>query len=365
VVIIGGGVAALEVALALQQLSPDLTTRTVVAPNEEYIVRAQTVREPFAFPEADHYPIAPILRDAGATLMVDALERVDTAAQTITTKSGAEVPYDSLVLALGAQAQTRYEHAITVDHRSMAPVLRGVLEAVDAAAIRSVAFVTPTGPAWPLPLYELAYMTARRARERGIPLITTLITPEDRPMMLFGMEASKAVAHLLNDGGVEVVSSSEAEVLTPQQIVFFPGERRLQADRVIALPELIGPAIEGVPHDEHGFVPVDAHGRVTGAPGVFAAGDVTSYLIKHGGFSAQQADAVAEAVAAAAGEIIEPNPVEGLLRGMFITGGEPFYLSARFEGGHAFDSVFTSEPTATPESKIAARYLSQYLDQVA
>ncbi len=365
VVIVGGGVAALEAALALRQLSPDRTTRTVVAPNEEYVVRAQSVREPFEFPEADHYPLAPIVRDAGATLLVDALDHVDTAARTITTTGGKEVPYDSLVLALGARPHARYEHAATVNFRSMASVLAGILHEVDTAAIRSVAFVTPTGPAWPLPLYELAYMTARRAQDRGVQLLTTLITPEDRPMMLFGTVASKGVARLLHQGGVEVVTSSEAEVPSPDEIVISPGQRRMPVDRVVALPELVGPAIVGVPHDEHGFVPVDDHGRVIGVPGVFAAGDATASLIKHGGFSAQQADAVAEAIAAEAGEIIDPQPVEGLLRGMFITGDAPWFLSARLEGGHAYDSVFTTEPTATPEGKVAARYLSQYLTQVA
>lgn len=365
VVIVGGGVAALEAALALQQLSPDRTTRTVVAPNDEYVVRAQTVREPFAAAPADHYPLAPIVRDAGAELLVDALGQVNAAAKTITTTGGQEVPYDSLVLALGCRAHSRYDHAITVDPRSMEEVMRGMLSDLDAGAIRNIAFVTPTGPAWPLPLYELAYLTARRAAERDLQLTTTLVTPEDRPMLLFGMVASNGVTRLLHDGGVEVVTSSEAEVPSPHEVVISPGQRRLQVDRVIALPELVGPAITGLAHDEHGFLPVDDHGRVQGAPGVFAAGDVTARPFKHGGYSAQQAGAVAEAIAADAGEILEPQPVEGLLRGMFITGDAPLYLSARLEGGHAYDSVFTTEPTATPEAKIAARYLSQYLEQVA
>ncbi|MDO9174671.1 MAG: FAD-dependent oxidoreductase, partial [Actinomycetota bacterium] len=286
-------------------------------------------------------------------------------AKTITTTGGQEVAYDSLVLALGCRAHARYEHAITVDPRSMDETLRDMLQDVDSGAIRSVAFITPTGPAWPLPLYELAYLTARRASDQGVQLTTTLVTPEDRPMMLFGMIASNGVTRLLHDGGVEVITSSEAEVPSSQDVVISPGQRRLQVDRVIALPELVGPAVAGLPRDEHGFIPVDDHGRVTGVPGVFAAGDATARPVKHGGFSAQQADAVAEAIAAEAGEVLDPQPVEGLLRGMFITGDAPRYLSARLQGGHAYDSVFTTEPTATPEGKIAARYLSQYLEQVA
>jgi sulfide:quinone oxidoreductase len=361
VVIVGGGVAALETALALQRLSPERTARTIVAPNADYVVQAQTVREPFALPAADRYPLASIVGDAGATLVAEALARVDAAARTITTTEGAVIPYDSLVLALGASPRTRYEHAVTVAPHAMAPTLRGVLDDIDAGTIRSIAFLTPTGPSWPLPLYELAYLTARHARERGIRLATTLVTPEDVPLSLFGSAASRAIERLLLDGGVDVVASSEAEVPNPGEFVLSPGERRVHVDRIIALPELLGPAIPGTPHDAHGFLPVDPHGRVIGVEGIYAAGDATSYRIKHGGFSAQQADAVASLIASTIGEDVEAHPVGGDLRGMFITGGAPLFFSARFEGGHAYDSTVTPEPTVEPERKISARYLSEYL----
>ena len=365
VVIVGGGVAALEAALALRQLAPDRTLCTVIAPNQEYVVRAQTVRAPFAFPEADHHPVAPIVEAAGATLLVDALERVDTQAQVVVTRGGEQLHYDSLILALGAAPRERYEHALTVNSHTIQPVLEEVLAAVDAGEIQDIAFVTPTGPSWPLPNYELAYMTARRAREQGIRLNTTLITPEDEPLSLFGAEASRTISRLLEDGGVHVMTSSEAEVPSEREVLVSPGQRRLRVDRVLALPELLGPNIPGVPADQYGFVPVDEHGRVKGRPGVYAVGDVAAHRIKHGGFAAQQADAAAQMIAAAAGADVEAEPVDRVLRGMFITGGDPIYVSVRFEGGHAWDSVVTSEPTVDPQHKVSARYLTEYLDRVA
>jgi sulfide:quinone oxidoreductase len=363
VVIVGGGVAALEAALALRALAPDRTLCTVIAPNDEYVVRAQTVRAPFAFPEADRHPVAPIVEAAGARLLADSLDRVDTEARVVVTVGGEQLSYDSLVLALGAAPRERYEHALTVNSHTIQAVLDGVLKAVDASEIRDIAFVTPTGPAWPLPNYELAYMIARRARERGIPLNTTLITPEDEPLSLFGADASRKLSRMLQDGGVHVMSSSEAEIPSEHEVLVSPGQRRLRVDRVLALPELLGPNIPGVPADQYGFIPVDEHGRVIGAPGVYAVGDVAAHRIKHGGFAAQQADAAAQVIAAAAGVDIEPEPVDRVLRGMFITGGDPIYVSVRFEGGHAWDSVVTDEPTVDPQHKISARYLSAYLDQ--
>ena len=362
VLIVGGGVAALEAALALRQLAPDHTTRAVIAPNDDYVVRPQTVREPFSYPAAERHPIAPIVQAAGADLIVDALDRVDVETATVHTKGGLVRTYDSLVLAIGARTVDRYEHGITVDHRNLASALSDLLGDIDAGVVRSIAFVVPGILVWPLPIYELALMTAQRASDAGKKLDVTLISPEDRPLALFGMQASRGVARLLHERGVELEMSADAEIPHGRQVVLNPGERRLHVDAVVTMPELVGPALPGVPCDAHGFIPVDEHGRVVGAPGVYAAGDAVAYPTKQGGVSAQQADAVCEHIAQVAGEAIEPAPFEAMLRGTLLTGAAPVFLSARVSGGHAFDSLIGDEPLWNPPSKISARYLSPYLE---
>ena len=47
--------------------------------------------------------------------------------------------------------------------------------------------------AWPLPIYELALMTAARAQEMNIELSITIATPEDAPLAIFGLGVSQAV----------------------------------------------------------------------------------------------------------------------------------------------------------------------------
>ena len=81
-------------------------------------------------------------------------------------------------------------------------------------------------------------------------------------------------------------------------MVINPGDRRLHVDRVIALPELYGPCVRGIPLSEHGFLRVDPYGRVLDAEGVYAAGDCTEFPVKHGGVGSQQADVVAQSIAA-------------------------------------------------------------------
>jgi len=359
--IVGGGVAALETALALSQLAPGRVATTIVAPNADFVYRPLTVREPFAYPPAARYPLAPIARDAGAELLADELAWVDPDRRLLHTKGGRTLEYDALVLALGARAHARYAHATTIDDRRMDATLQGLMQDVDTGYVRSIAFLSPGRMAWPLPLYELALMTAARAYDMNVALRSTIVTPEDAPLAIFGAAASEAVTELLTRRQIEVASSAYAEVPRAGHIAINPGDRALEVDRVVALPELYGPSVRGVPLGQHGFVRVDQHGRVPDVEGIYAAGDAVDFPVKHGGISSQQADAVAESIAARAGTPVTPQPFHPVVRGMLLTGDRPLYISAHITGGHGFSSEVTDAPTWSPPSKIAARYLAPYL----
>jgi sulfide:quinone oxidoreductase len=361
--IVGGGVAALETALALSQLAPGRVATTVLAPNPDFVYRPLTVREPFAYPPATRYPLAPIVHDAGAELLADELAWVEPDRRVAHTKGGRALEYDVLVLALGARAQARYAHATTIDDRRMEATLQGLIQDVDTGYVRSIAFLSPGRMAWPLPLYELALMTAARAYDMNVALKSTIVTPEDAPLAIFGSAASEAVAELLARRQIEVVTSAYAEVPRAGHITINPGDRRLEVDRVLALPELYGPSVRGVPLGQHGFLRVDPHGRVPDVDGIYAAGDAVDFPVKHGGISSQQADAVAESIAALAGAPLTPTPFHPVIRGMLLTGERPLYISAHITGGHGFSSEVTDAPTWSPPSKIAARHLAPYLTE--
>lgn len=364
VVIAGGGVAALETAIALAELAGDRIATTVIAPNDQFAYRPLSVREPFAYAPARRYPVARIVADAGAELVADELEWVDPDAHTLHTASGRELEYDALVLALGAHAKPRYSHAITIDDRRLDEILHGLIQDVEGGYVHSVAFVAAGRMAWPLPLYELALMTAARAYDMDVNLAVTIVTPEDAPLAIFGTAASDAVSERLTRANVQVLGSAYAEVPSAGEVVVNPGDRRLRVDRVVALPELYGPEIRGIPLGEHGFIRVDPHGHVAEAQDLYAAGDATAFAIKHGGIGSQQADAVAEAIAASAGAAIEPAPFQPVIRGMLLTGERPLYLMARITGGHGFSSEVADTPLWSPPSKIASRFLAPYLDRL-
>jgi sulfide:quinone oxidoreductase len=364
VVIVGGGVAALETVLALHELAPEQITTTVIAPNDEFVYRPMTVREPFAYAPARRYPLAQVVGDAGAELLADQLAWVEPDKHVLHTEAERTIEYDALVLALGARAVPRYEHAITIDDRHLDETMHGLLQDIEGGYVDSVAFVSPGRMPWQLPLYELALMTAGRAYDMSVELRTTIITPEDSPLAIFGPTASAAVAQRLEQAHIAAITSAYAEIPRVGEIVVNPGDRHLHFKRVVALPELYGPAIRGLPLGEHGFLRTDPYGRVRDVADVYAAGDAVDFPIKHGGIGAQQADVVAQSIAALAGAPVTPEQFDPIIHGMLLTDGKPMYLSAKITGGQGFSSEIADTQTWQLPGKIAAKYLAPYLERL-
>ena len=184
-------------------------------------------------------------------------------------------------------------------------------------------------------------------------------TPEAGPLEVFGAEASDAVRARLDDAGVELLTGTAP--LEFADGVLHTSNGDVPSDVVVALARLDGPGLGGLPRDENGFLPTDPHGRVAGAVDVYAAGDVTAYPIKHGGMAADQADAVAETIAAAVGAPINPQPFTPVLRGLLLTAKAPEYLRAELQDGEPIRSTASTERLWWPASKITGRYLSPYL----
>jgi sulfide:quinone oxidoreductase len=363
VLIAGGGVAGLEAALALKDLAGDRVAITMLTPEAEFVYRPLRVREPFASPAARHYPLEEIARDVGFELKLDAFKWLEPSRRTVHTESGEELSYDALLLALGARLHPRFRHALTLDDRRLDEQLHGLIQDVEAGYVHKLAFIVPSRMPWPLPIYELALMTARRAWDMNEEVSVTIVTPEDAPLALFGSAVSEAVQRMLEENGVLTISSTHCETPKPGEVSLYPGGRSLYVDRVVALPELSGPSTPGVPkHEGHGFIPVDVHCRVPGLEHVFAAGDATNFAVKHGGVGAQQADVAAAAIAALAGAPIAPSKFHPVIHGMLLGGDKPLYLSAHLTGGHGCSSEVSDEPLWTPAMKIDAKYLAPYLD---
>lgn len=362
VLIVGGGVAGLEAALALRELGGGRIATTMIAPNPEFVYRPMSVREPFGYAEARRYPLDELARDIGVELLVDSFKWLDPERSVLHTEAGEQLSYDAVLLALGARLYARFEHALTIDDARLDELLHGLIQDIEGGYVQRLAFVAPGRMGWPLPIYELALMTAARAQDMNIELSITIATPEDAPLAIFGRGASDGVRQLLEDNGIVTITSAHCEVPEPGHVAINPGARHLEADRIVAMPELHGPSVPGVPGGPvGGFIPVDVHCKVPGIDRVWAAGDATDFAIKHGGIAAQQADVAAQAIAALAGVAPAPAPFHPVIHGILLTGGKPRYLSAHVTGGHGSSSEITEAPTWSPATKIAAKYLAPYL----
>jgi sulfide:quinone oxidoreductase len=358
VLIAGGGVAALEAALALQELAGDRVSVALLAPEHHFWYRPLAVAEPFQLGKVQHLELGPLAIEAGATFTPGALVSVDAERRVAYTLPGGAVPYDMLLIACGAVPKPAVEGALTFRGPADTPKIEQLLAELERGEVRRVAFAVPAGAVWSLPAYELALMTAAWLDDRGIDGVElALVTPEDEPLRIFGRDPSDAVRALLDERGIAVHTRAQpAEARGGELLLVMGGV--IDADRVVALPRLQGPRIGGVPQTFEGFIPVDARAEVMAMPDVYAAGDITTFPVKQGGLAAQQADVAAEAIAAKAGADVTPRPFHPVLRGLLLTGKEPRYLRTDLVEE---TSEASPEYLWWPPAKVVGRYLAPFL----
>jgi sulfide:quinone oxidoreductase len=238
----------------------------------------------------------------------------------------------------------------------------GIIQDIEQGYTHSLAFIQPVGPVWPLPLYELALMTAERAESMGEEgLSVNVVTPEPAPLAALGEAASAAVAELLERERVRLHTDAQPAVPAAQHVLVRPGGPELEVGRIVSLPRIEGRPLRNMPTVDGGFVPIDEFARVPGtAEHVFAAGDATDQPLKHGGLGAQQADVAAAGIAAMAGAGVTPEPLAPVIRAVLHTGRQPLYITARIEGDSVQSEVGT-EADWPADEKVAAEELGPFL----
>jgi sulfide:quinone oxidoreductase len=369
VIIAGGGPAALEAMLALRALAGRRVHVTLLAPGTHFLNRPASVAEPFGLGGPAPTRFDDVADFCGAEVHQATLAGVRPDEHIAVTAAGEELDYDHLVVAVGGRAADTLPGAVTFSGPQSVPAITAVLDAARREEVRAIAFAVAPGVGWTLPLYELAIMTAVELRGRAAGVQLALVTAERAPLWLFGEPASEALSTLLADRDIRLVRGRPA-ALIDGHLVLERGEL-VPADRTIILPPMRGPWIQGLPHDERGFIPVDRHGRVVRTPDVFAAGDATSFPIKQGGLATQQADAAAATLAADLGAAEPMGTFRPVLRGLLLTGGAPLYLRAELSPAgkpehttHARRSLRGEVSTRAlwwPPGKVAGRYLAPYL----
>jgi sulfide:quinone oxidoreductase len=367
VLIAGGGFGAVEAMLALRALAPDCVRVTMVSASPVLAYKPAATTEAFDETPPRTYDLRAIAADAGASFRLDRLEAVTSQRRSVRLASFAHLGYDALVLALGARAESAIPGALAFRDQREVHHIRRLASELRAGKVHRIIFAVPRGCSWPLPLYELALLTATHLQERGAAGEVLLVSPEITPLQVFGVQASRLVAGVLAERGVRFVGESDPQSVERDGALLLGSGERSAAECVVAVPNLRGPTISGVPTDRWGFITIDALGAVSGLPDVYAAGDMTSFPIKQGGLAAQQADLIAQCIASNYGVGVKEPRVQHVLRARLVGGAHPIFLRTELdELGHATTATLQRQclqggASLTSPEKVFGRYLTPYL----
>ncbi|HEU4736748.1 MAG TPA: FAD-dependent oxidoreductase [Solirubrobacterales bacterium] len=365
VLIAGAGIAGLEAALALREIAGEGVEVALHDSRQEFVFKPFAIGEPYGTTRSFRYDLRRLSERCGATLRSSTIAAVEPERRLAVTRDGERLAYDHLIVATGARMLWAVPGAVTYRGVVEEGEVGDLIAALRAGRLQRVAFTMPAGHNWALPLYELALLAATATEKAGSDRAQiTIVTPEPAPLAVFGRRIAEQVSALLAEQRIEVIAATQAVEFKAGRLRTAAGGD-VEAEAAVTLPRMEGRCIGGIPHDADGFVDVDEYGRVAGLARVHAAGDVSSHRFKQGAFATQQADTVAEAIAAAAGAGIEPRPFDAIKRAVLWTGRGPRYLCGR-EGDGDDGSSGPSERhlELLHNGRLTARFLTPLVDSL-
>ena len=206
IVIAGGGVAAIEALLALRHIVGEQVSITAARARAQLrppsVVRGRAVRlRRSRAASTSPRSRATRARSCGAEPSTRSSPHV-----TPSSTGGEDLPYDVLVVAVGAIPSARRARRADVRRarpgRPTSP--RSSTESSDASSVVSSSR-SPPESTWSLPVYELAMMAAVDLRDRGVTDATLgVVTPEPEPLRLFGPAAGVAMREMLDARGISL-----------------------------------------------------------------------------------------------------------------------------------------------------------------
>ena len=369
VTVIGGGFAAAELLLALRSLAEERVSLQLIAASTKLPYRVASTGSAFGEGEVQVYDLRQLAADVGASFRCDTAEAIAARAHRVRLASGGMVAHDAAVVAAGARATAGVAGALTFrDHRDV-HLIHGLIADLRQGGVRRVIFAAPAGVSWTLPLYELSLFTAGEIARLDLPVEVMVVTPERRPLAVFGDQVSARVEQALAERDIRLLRGTPPTSVARGRLCLASGEA-VSADRVVAVPRLVGRRIAGVPADWNGFVTTDAGGNVPDRPDLLAIGDITTFPIKQGGVATQQADIVAATLARRAGVSVNVPPPRFVLGSQLLGLDEPLYLRAEVAADGRLLQP-TVAPAVSPEApwwpagKLFGRHLTPWMAQHA
>ncbi len=288
VVIVGGGVGGLVAANELQGKVGGKASVTLID-------RKARFQFPPSFPWVVMGSRTPqqierdvgLLERKGIRVLQDEVVGLDLVGKSVRTVRG-QVPYDHLVIALGAgyaheSVPGLREHAHHMYDLDSAVRLRDAVAGFQggtvAIGIARLPFKCPAAP------YELALLLDDSFRRRGVRAEVRIefFTPEGAPLPAAGPENGGKVLAMLQERGIAYHPKRKLKEVGPRSLTFEEGEP-LPFDLLICVPphRAPKPVVDAGLTDASGWVPVDPGTLQTEQSGVFAIGDVTALATPNG-----------------------------------------------------------------------------------
>lgn len=288
VLIIGGGFAGLEAAIAARSEGLD----TTLVSNRSYL---------YLYPTSIFIPTGEGSSEDVKVDLVDLARRHGfhfvegdvtalSGARRAVTVGGQELSADHLVVALGGQ-QLRprgVEHTQAMGGDPLnAERLKTALDALLAKGEGRIAMGFGGNPKDASavrggPIFEVMFNVEHLLRQKGLRdrFELTFFAPMPNPGQRMGQKASAASQQLLAARGVNTRFGKKIAAFEPGAVVFEDASR-LEADLVVFLPAGEGHPVlraSDLPKNEAGFVITDEGCAVPGLDGVWAVGDAAALL---------------------------------------------------------------------------------------
>ena len=143
---------------------------------------------------------------------------------------------------------------------------------------------SPAGTTWPLPLYELALMSAAELAQRGRPATAFARHTRGRAARAVRRRRERRRRSLARRGGVEAHLGMHRDRGRGGELRLASGGT-LRPNGSSRCPVSWDRPSRDCRATERDSSPTDAHGLVTGRDDVYAAGDATSFPVKQGGIA--------------------------------------------------------------------------------
>lgn len=279
IVIVGAGIAGVELALALAIGHPTARV-TLLGEVPSLVVRPDLVYAPFGVEAAAvSIPLQRALARFGVEFAVEHVTAIDPIAHEVIGEHG-RIAYDTLVVATGAHPEAS-PGDVVLRTLSDAMNLHDLLTPFSTPVTRrrSIRLAIDDGCTWPGPAFEFAvlldaWLTSAGTRDT----VDVLVTHSERePLSLFGPTIGDLLHSHIDGRGIELLEARSES-----------GFDGIDSDLVVHFPQLAANTLPGLPHlDLNDRYAIESDFAV--APDIHVIGDGVALPITTGIAAAWQA----------------------------------------------------------------------------